>query len=99
LKFIVLKTKSGADKNLIIDQVLREEITGIGVEFFKPVDSARRILFFYSLLFKLPPTVVIRVPERLSGHQYADVPSAVRSLADDIGLRVNCGWFAEFHSS
>jgi len=32
--------------------------------------------------------VVIRVPERLSGQQYADVPSAVRALADDFGLRV-----------
>jgi len=32
--------------------------------------------------------VVIRVPERLSDHKYADVPSAVRSLADDFSLRV-----------
>jgi hypothetical protein len=67
--------------------VLRE-ITGIQVEFFKPVGSARRVLFFYSLLFKLPPTVVIRVPERQVGEKYAQVTSAVRSLADDFGLRV-----------
>jgi hypothetical protein len=32
--------------------------------------------------------VVIRVPERQIGQQYADVTSAVRSLADDYGLRV-----------
>jgi hypothetical protein len=31
---------------------------------------------------------VIRVPERISGQSYADVPSAVRALADDFGLRV-----------
>jgi hypothetical protein len=52
------------------------------------VGSARRLLFFYSFLFKRSPIVVIRVPERLSGQQYADVPSAVRALADDFGLRV-----------
>ena len=32
--------------------------------------------------------MVIRVPERLSGQNYADVPSAVRDLADVYGLRV-----------
>jgi hypothetical protein len=52
------------------------------------VGSARRLLFFYSFLFKRSPIVVIRVPERLSGQPYADVPSAVRALADDYGLRV-----------
>eukprot|EP01036_Dinobryon_divergens_P038630 gene38630-50732_t len=34
------------------------------------------------------PIVVIGVPERLSGQPYADVPSAVRDLADNYGLRV-----------
>ncbi len=46
------------------------------------------MLFFYGFFFKLPPIVVIRVPERLQNHQYADVPSAVRGLADDYGVRV-----------
>lgn len=32
--------------------------------------------------------MVIRVPERQVDEKYADVPSAVRSLADDYGLRV-----------
>jgi len=31
---------------------------------------------------------MIRVPERLSGQNYADVPAAVRDLADLYGLRV-----------
>jgi hypothetical protein len=52
------------------------------------VGSARRLLFFYSFLFKCFPIVVIRVPERQIGQQYADVTSAVRALADDFGLRV-----------
>ena len=39
-------------------------------------------------MFKLPPTVVIRVPERQTGEPYAQVTSSVRALADDFGLRV-----------
>jgi hypothetical protein len=39
-------------------------------------------------MFKLPPTVVIRVPERQAGEPYAQVTSSVRALADDFGLRV-----------
>ena len=52
--------------------------------------NAHRVLWWYSILFfKLPPPiVVISVPERQSGHQYADVTSAVRSLVDDYGLSV-----------
>ena len=46
------------------------------------------MLFFYGFFFKIPPVIVIRVPERLQNHQYADVPSAVRGLADDYGVRV-----------
>ena len=83
-----LKTKSGADKDLIVDQALRA-LTGIQFDYFKPVGSARRLIFFYSLLFGgRSPIVVIRVPERLSGQNYADVPAAVRDLTDLYGLRV-----------
>ena len=82
-----LQTKSGADKDLIIDQALRA-LTGIQIDFFKPVGSARRLLFFYSFLFKRSPIVVIRVPERESGEPYAQVTSAVRDLTDLYGLRV-----------
>ena len=82
-----LQTKSGADKDLIVDQALRA-LTGIHFDFFKPVGSARRLLFFYSFLFKRPPIVVIRVPERQIGQPYAQVTAAVRDLADDYGLTV-----------
>jgi hypothetical protein len=58
------------------------------LDFWKPAGSARRILFFYSLLFKHSPIVVIGVPEREIGEQYPQVTSAVRALADDFGLRV-----------
>jgi hypothetical protein len=39
-------------------------------------------------MFKLPPIVVIGVPERQFGEPYAQVTSAVRVLTDDYGLRV-----------
>jgi hypothetical protein len=54
----------------------------------QPAESAHRVLFFYNLMFKLPPIVVIRVPERQFGEPYAQVTPAVRALADDYGLRV-----------
>ena len=50
--------------------------------------SARRLLFFYSFLFKRSPIVVIKVPERQIGEPYAQVTSAVRDLADLYDLRV-----------
>jgi hypothetical protein len=46
------------------------------------------VLFFYGFFFKIPPVIVIRVPERQVGAQYAQVTSAVRGLADDYGVRV-----------
>lgn len=46
------------------------------------------MLFFYNFFFERPPIVVIRVPEGQAGEPYAQVTSAVRSLADDYGLRV-----------
>ena len=82
-----VQTKSGASKSVIVDQALRA-LTGIHIDFFKPVGSARRLLFFYSFLFKRSPIVVIRVPERQIGEPYAQVTAAVRDLADLYGLRV-----------
>jgi hypothetical protein len=40
------------------------------------------------MMLKLPPIVVIHVPERMKGDRYADLTSAVRHLADEYGLRV-----------
>jgi hypothetical protein len=86
---LVWQTESGAHKSEIVDQALRE-IAGFRfrLSYLQPVDSARRVLFFYNLMFKLPPIVVIRVPERQAGQNYADVTAAVRALADGFGLKV-----------
>ena len=50
--------------------------------------NAHRVLWWYSIFFFKPPILVISVPERQSGHQYADVTSAVRSLVDEYHLRI-----------
>ncbi len=39
-------------------------------------------------MFKLPPIVVITVPERQAGEPYADVTAAVSALAGVFGLKV-----------
>ena len=58
------------------------------MEFFKPEGSACRLIFFYSFLFKRSPIVVFNVPQRESGEKYADLPAAVRDVADIYDLRV-----------
>ena len=87
LNYVYSQTESGASKSLIIDQALRE-IARFRFNYLQPIDSVRRVLFFYNLMFKLPLIVVIRVPERQAGEPYAQVTAAVRSLVDDFGLRV-----------
>jgi hypothetical protein len=63
-------------------------ITGINITFLNLSSNTQRVMFFYNIMFKRSPIVVIRVPERQAGEPYAQVTSAVRSLADDYGLRV-----------
>jgi hypothetical protein len=64
-------------------------ITGTySLAFIDLSKSARRVLFWHNLISKKAPIVVIRVPERLAGEPYADLPAAVRCLADEFGLRV-----------
>lgn len=87
IALIRLQTKSGDDKDVIVDKALRQ-ITGLDVSYFQPENSAKRVLLFYKFIFRRYPIVVLRVPERLKNQNYADVPSAVRTLADEFGLRV-----------
>lgn len=53
-----------------------------------PDESARRVLFYYNLIFERPPIVVIRVPERQVGHDCAKVHSAATRLWSKFGLTV-----------
>jgi hypothetical protein len=63
------------------------EITGLRSKQFDLSANAHRVIFFHNLFF-FPPIVVLRVPERQKGEPYASATSAVRSLADDYGLKV-----------
>ena len=64
-----------------------QEITNIRLRWFNLSANTARVLWFYKF-FGRAPVVVIRVPDRQKGQQYADVTAAVRGLADDFGLRV-----------
>ncbi len=79
------QTQSGASKDVIVNQAMRE-ITGIRVNMYDLTANAQRTLFFYRWFFKFPPVVVLRVPERQQGQEYADVTAAVRFLADELQL-------------
>ena len=82
------QTQSGADKDDITASV-HKLITGTySLAFIDLSKSTRRVLFWYNLISKKAPIVVIRVPERVGNANYADTPSAVRCLADEFGLRV-----------
>jgi hypothetical protein len=69
-----------------MDKVMRE-ITDIRYFNLSLPYSMNRKLWFYSLFFR-PPIVMIRVPEREQGEQYAQVTAAVRGLADEFSLYV-----------
>lgn len=64
-----------------------QEITNIRLRWFNLSANTKRVLWFYSF-FGRTPVVVVRVSERQREKPYAQVTAAVRSLADDFGLRV-----------
>ena len=79
--------KSGADKDVILDAAYMA-ISGLSTRTFDLTDRTKRVLFFYKLLFRHSPIVVIQVPERSAGQQYADVTAATRALTDEHDLTV-----------
>jgi len=75
----------------IMDSIVikaERELTGIRNNFWDLTANTKRVLFFYKLLFRSSPIVVISVPERTAGSQYAQVTGATRKLVDFYGLRV-----------
>ena len=64
-----------------------QEITNIRLRWFNLSANTKRVLWFYSF-FGRTPVVVVRVSERQREDPYAHVTAAVRSMADDFGLRV-----------
>ncbi len=69
-------------------KAVQVEITNIRINMWDLTANTKRVLFFYKLLFRSSPIVVISVPERASGEAYAGVTAATRELTDKFGLRV-----------
>jgi hypothetical protein len=92
--YFVVTGGNGNEKSCLIDTALNRQpgVVKLSVRFrlifVKADGSARRLLFFYSFLFKITPIVVLSLPERQSGEPYDQVTAAVRALTDDYGLRV-----------
>jgi len=84
---IFTSTQSGQSKEDIVKKV-QVEITNIRNNLWDLTSNTKRVLFFYKLIFRSSPIVVISVPERSGGRDYADVTSATRELTDKFGLRV-----------
>ena len=77
----------GTPQETIVTKVL-SEVANSRLGFFDPRGSARRVLWFYRELLRLPrPIVILRAGERRDGQDFADVPGAARELAV-FGLRV-----------
>lgn len=74
-------------KDVILEKIMRD-ITNIRVLPYDIVASSKRVLWFYKMIFRSTPVVVISVPERELGQAYADVTAAVRALTDGLGVRV-----------
>jgi len=62
--------------------------TNIRISFFNLVASAKRVVWFYKLIFRKSPVLVISIQERLQGQNYASVVGAARTLTEKYQFRV-----------
>jgi len=79
----VLPTHSQEDA---IQNTLRK-VTKLRINVLDPEANAKRVLFWYRLILRTTPIVVMNVAERKDG-TIANLTGAVRYLTDELGLRV-----------
>ncbi|KAI3639484.1 hypothetical protein MIR68_002499 [Amoeboaphelidium protococcarum] len=85
---ITLQAQPNHTQDDIVNNTLLE-LTRIQLDFFCPMGSAKRVIFWHRLFtFGSPPIVVINATEREPGDRYAGLTGAVRTLADEYKLRV-----------
>ncbi|KAI9317830.1 hypothetical protein BDR26DRAFT_905324 [Obelidium mucronatum] len=85
---IRIKAQPGEKEKEIIENALRG-LTGLRTAFWDPISNSRRVIFWYKLItLGKTPIVVISVTERKKEGEYAGVAGAVRTLTDDLHLRV-----------
>lgn len=82
-----LQVFAGQTHDPIVGKAL-SKIANVHPRFWDPAGSASRVLFWYRLLFRTSPVLVMEVNERSEGQAYADVTAATRHLADTYGLKV-----------
>jgi hypothetical protein len=72
-------------------EILSDVFTALTRYYVRALDqsgSARRVLWWHALLFRVPATVVLQAAERKPAQDFADLESAARALAADYGARV-----------
>ncbi|KAI3650437.1 hypothetical protein MP228_003918 [Amoeboaphelidium protococcarum] len=85
---ITLQAQPNHTQDDIFNNTLKE-LTRIQLDVFRPMGSAKRVIFWHRLFtFGSPPIVVINATEREPGDRYAGLTGAVRTLADEFKLRV-----------
>jgi len=68
------------NKDFIMSQALTS-ITNISFDFINRKRSAERVIWWYQLLFRRRPILVIPADEREEGQKYAELPQSARELA------------------
>ena len=81
-----LQVYSGQGMDVIVGKAL-SEIANV-YPLMDPAGNASRVLFWYRLLFRTSPILVMEVNERSEREAYADVTPATRELADTYGQKV-----------
>jgi hypothetical protein len=85
---VYVKVQSGWSSTEVVMSVMREVTNVAAFSFLNPTPSFKRVLWWYRLLGRQSPVVVLQLAERRPEHSFADVAGIVRDLADIFGLRV-----------
>ncbi|KAI9341955.1 hypothetical protein BDR26DRAFT_836684 [Obelidium mucronatum] len=85
---IRVTAQPGHSQDKIIESALRG-LTGLRSSFWDLMSNSKRVVFWYKVFtFGRTPIVVVSVTERKKDDQCAGVAAAVRTLTDDLHLRV-----------
>lgn len=57
-------------------------ISNVRLKYLDPIANAKRVIFFYKILFRQRIVVVINITERVSGKQLRDIAGVVRALVE-----------------
>ena len=84
---VTVRVPAGASEPAILADVFTA-LTRFYIRTLDQSGSARRVLWWHELLFRVPATVVLQAAERKPSQAFADLDSAARALAGGYGLRV-----------